>query len=73
MLSGRRGDAEAAFLRVWRSGFLPRRSGNATGQGKTIPWYIMTSPANHAATVSFFRERSFFGLAEADVIFFRRA
>ncbi|MGD9689303.1 MAG: UTP--glucose-1-phosphate uridylyltransferase [Phycisphaerales bacterium] len=38
--------------------------------GKTIPWYVMTSPGNHQATVDFFREHSFFGLAECDVWFF---
>ncbi|MFN0012371.1 MAG: UTP--glucose-1-phosphate uridylyltransferase [Phycisphaerales bacterium] len=35
-----------------------------------IPWYIMTSPANHAATVSFFDEHRFFGLARENVMFF---
>ncbi len=38
--------------------------------GVTIPWYIMTSPGNHEATIAFFRERSFFGLREQDVMFF---
>jgi len=38
--------------------------------GVRIPWYIMTSPLNHAATVAFFREQSFFGLDESDVRFF---
>ena len=38
--------------------------------GAKIPWYIMTSPINRAATENFFREKKFFGLDEADVFFF---
>ncbi len=34
------------------------------------PWYIMTSPLNHAATVAFFEERRFFGLPREGVVFF---
>lgn len=37
-----------------------------------IPWFIMTSHANHEATVGFFREHDFFGLPEAEVSFFRQ-
>lgn len=40
--------------------------------GKTIPWYIMTSPLNHEATVGFFKEHGYFGLNENDVMFFRQ-
>lgn len=36
----------------------------------TIPWYIMTSPLNHDATVAFFAERNHFGLDPAAVQFF---
>ncbi len=35
-----------------------------------IPWYIMTSPLNHAATVGFFESHNFLGLDRADVMFF---
>ncbi len=35
-----------------------------------VPWYIMTSPLNHEATVSFFKEHAYFGLPEGDVKFF---
>jgi len=38
--------------------------------GRAVPWYIMTSPLNHAATVAFFKERSFFGLDPSTVMFF---
>jgi UDP-N-acetylglucosamine/UDP-N-acetylgalactosamine diphosphorylase len=38
--------------------------------GTTIPWYIMTSHANHTATVDAFRQNDFFGLNEEDVFFF---
>ena len=44
----------------------------ATAQkyGAAVPWLIMTSPLNHEATVSFFKEHSHFGLDPNDVIFF---
>jgi len=35
-----------------------------------IPWYIMTSLATDADTKSFFQENNFFGLPEADIVFF---
>lgn len=38
--------------------------------GGPIPWYIMTSPGNDAATRRFFRDHGYFGLREADVMFF---
>jgi UDP-N-acetylglucosamine/UDP-N-acetylgalactosamine diphosphorylase len=38
--------------------------------GKPVPWYIMTSPLNHGATLRFFEEHSYFGLPEDDVMFF---
>ncbi|MBE6390673.1 MAG: UDPGP type 1 family protein [Lentisphaerae bacterium] len=36
----------------------------------SIPWYIMTSPINRAATENFFKAHNFFGLAEKDLFFF---
>lgn len=36
----------------------------------TLPWYIMTSPANHADTIRFFEQNQFFGLLPANVRFF---
>lgn len=38
--------------------------------GVTIPWYIMTSPLNHEATVAFFAQHAHFGLDPAAVRFF---
>ena len=38
--------------------------------GKVVPWYIMTSDANDAATRAFFEKHDFFGLDNSDVMFF---
>lgn len=38
--------------------------------GVSVPWYIMTSPLNHEATVAYFKEHSYFGLDKSDVMFF---
>jgi len=38
--------------------------------GAAIPWYIMTSPLNHAPTVEFFEAHACFGLPKSDVMFF---
>ncbi|CAN5804532.1 UDPGP type 1 family protein [soil metagenome] len=46
------------------------RTGKTMGEGGAIPWYIMTSPLNHAATVEFFEANSFFGMDARDVMFF---
>lgn len=35
-----------------------------------LPWYIMTSPANHADTVAFFQANGYFGLDPANIRFF---
>jgi UDP-N-acetylglucosamine/UDP-N-acetylgalactosamine diphosphorylase len=36
----------------------------------SIPWFVMTSPMNHEQTVAYFKSEEYFGLEEADVIFF---
>ncbi|MBR4518590.1 MAG: UDPGP type 1 family protein [Victivallales bacterium] len=36
----------------------------------TLPWYIMTSPANHADTIRFFEQNQYFGLLPQNVRFF---
>ena len=38
--------------------------------GSEVPWYIMTSPQNHEATVAFFKDHDYFGLDPARVMFF---
>ncbi len=38
--------------------------------GASIPWYIMTSPANDVATRAFFRQHDNFGMDAGDVVFF---
>lgn len=35
-----------------------------------VPWYIMTSPLNHAQTIEFFEVHSYFGLPRDNVVFF---
>ncbi|MBC2608112.1 UTP--glucose-1-phosphate uridylyltransferase [Pelagicoccus albus] len=37
-----------------------------------LPWFVMTSDINHTATVAFFEENAYFGLAEGSVTFFRQ-
>lgn len=38
--------------------------------GRAIPWYIMTSPLNHEATVAFLEANGCFGLRRTDVMCF---
>ena len=40
--------------------------------GKTVPWYIMTSDANDAATRAFFAKHNYFGYSAGDVFFFQQ-
>jgi UDP-N-acetylglucosamine/UDP-N-acetylgalactosamine diphosphorylase len=42
----------------------------ALRHGVRTPWYVMTSPANDAATRAFFAAQQHFGLDPADVFFF---
>jgi len=41
--------------------------------GVTLPWFVMTSPANDAATRAFFEEHRHFGLEAGSVFFFPQA
>lgn len=50
--------------------FAEMLRGIARRYGKLPPWYIMTSPGNHADTVAFFEKNGFFNLPKPDVIFF---
>lgn len=38
--------------------------------GAAVPWYVMTSPLNHDATVAFFKAHAYFGLRPDYVRFF---
>ena len=38
-----------------------------------VPWYIMTSPANHEQTIEYLKAHTFFGLPESDVSLFPQA
>lgn len=40
--------------------------------GRTIAWYIMTSPDNHDATVAFFQAADFFGYPVEDCVIFQQ-
>jgi UDP-N-acetylglucosamine/UDP-N-acetylgalactosamine diphosphorylase len=40
--------------------------------GRPIPWYVMTSAANDAATRAFFEKHAYFGYNPADVLFFQQ-
>lgn len=40
--------------------------------GATCPWYIMTSPMNHAETVHIFESNRFYGLDPKDIFIFRQ-
>lgn len=40
--------------------------------GVSVPWYIMTSPLNHAQTEQFFESHRYFGLERGDVQFFQQ-
>ena len=39
---------------------------------KPVRWYIMTSAATDQETKAFFRQRSYFGLTESQVVFFQQ-
>jgi UDP-N-acetylglucosamine/UDP-N-acetylgalactosamine diphosphorylase len=41
--------------------------------GRALPWYIMTSSANHLQTTDFFSANGYFGLNPKDVVFFSQA
>lgn len=38
--------------------------------GATCPWYVMTSPMNHAQTVAIFKDNNYYGLDAKDVFIF---
>ncbi|MEW6359957.1 MAG: UDPGP type 1 family protein [Planctomycetota bacterium] len=50
--------------------FAERILAHSRRYGRTIPWYIMTSITNDAATREFFEEHDYFGLSPENVRFF---
>ncbi len=50
--------------------FAEQLLGTQDRYGVAAPWYIMTSPLNHDATIAFFEEHSYFGLNARNVLFF---
>jgi UDP-N-acetylglucosamine/UDP-N-acetylgalactosamine diphosphorylase len=50
--------------------FARKLRGASARYGAAIPWYVMTSQANDAATREFFERHAHFGLDPADVTFF---
>jgi UDP-N-acetylglucosamine/UDP-N-acetylgalactosamine diphosphorylase len=52
--------------------FAEKLRAAGAGYGRPLHWFIMTSHANHEATMAFFAEHKFFGLDQARVHFFRQ-
>lgn len=52
--------------------FAEQLLAHARNAGRAIPWYIMTSDANDAATRAFFSRHGHFGLDPADIMFFQQ-
>ena len=61
-------------VRALAAGAQSGSSGTATAAAVAaaprIPWYIMTSPLNDAATREFFASKDHFGIPKEDVFFF---
>ena len=55
----------AEWITAARKRFAP-----STSKEANIPWYIMTSPINHDATVAYFKQHNHFGLPPSYVMFF---
>jgi UDP-N-acetylglucosamine/UDP-N-acetylgalactosamine diphosphorylase len=52
--------------------FAEELTAHARAAGHAIPWYIMTSDANDAATRQFFQKHNSFGYPKQDIIFFQQ-
>ncbi|MBL8999844.1 MAG: UDPGP type 1 family protein [Phycisphaerae bacterium] len=59
---------DKSLFQIFAEHFVGARS----RYGVRVPWYIMTSPLNHEATVGFFEQHGYFGLPKEDVSFFRQ-
>jgi UDP-N-acetylglucosamine/UDP-N-acetylgalactosamine diphosphorylase len=53
--------------------FARKLAASRASSGAPIPWYVMTSEANDAATKAFFERHHHFGLPPSDVVFFRQS
>ena len=60
---------EASLFQVFAEYLLKLRA----KYGAIVPWYVMTSPINHDATVAFFEEHDHFGLGAENVMLFPQA
>jgi UDP-N-acetylglucosamine/UDP-N-acetylgalactosamine diphosphorylase len=58
--------------RIQRLCTLAERSAGADQGSVHLPWYIMTSPLNNAATRQYFAEQRYFGLLEKNLFFFQQ-
>jgi UDP-N-acetylglucosamine/UDP-N-acetylgalactosamine diphosphorylase len=58
--------------RIKKLGQLAAATSSDTTAAINLPFYIMTSPLNHAATVAYFEENSYFGLAKDSVFMFQQ-
>jgi UDP-N-acetylglucosamine/UDP-N-acetylgalactosamine diphosphorylase len=52
--------------------FAEQLLAHSRDSGKSVPWYIMTSDANDAATRSFFKKNAYFGYPPNDIFFFQQ-
>jgi UDP-N-acetylglucosamine/UDP-N-acetylgalactosamine diphosphorylase len=52
--------------------FAEQLRAHSRDAGRSIPWYIMTSDANDAATRAFFEKHDYFGYPKQDVFFFQQ-
>ncbi len=52
--------------------FAEQLLGHSRHYGRTIPWYIMTSEANDAATRAFFKKHDYFGYDPSAIFFFQQ-
>ncbi|HVT88135.1 MAG TPA: UDPGP type 1 family protein [Tepidisphaeraceae bacterium] len=52
--------------------FAEQLLAHSRAAGHAIPWYIMTSDANDAATRTFFKKHNYFGYDSANIMFFQQ-
>ncbi len=52
--------------------FAEQLLAHSRDSGKSVPWYVMTSDANDAATRVFFKKNAYFGYPPAEIFFFQQ-